>query len=404
MGQTKSYKALETFQNGCVSIYRRSASNSLNYHTRVRVPGIAGYVIRSCKTPDRDDAYRFAMDLYEDLRLKVRAGEAINSPMIDKVIDEFLNSLVSTSPNRFRDINITIGKHFRTYSKGQKMEWLDGPSCLGYFDWRRGQKRYGRKTSENTIHSEAGELLRFLRWCKDRKYLREVPSFKKPSRKDIRRPAFDRNDWNKVIRRANSWINDFDHPSIKRDRTLLWNYSLILINTGIRVGEARTLKWKDIRLEPNSSKGDMNVVFSVYGKTGEREVVARNYEGGVVEYLKRIRTLYDEPSTDDYVFSHPNGTPIKSFKKGFASLVKFAGVEFNSKGDKRTLYSLRHTYATMRLTEGVSVYTLARNMGTSVSMVERFYGQTRTPDQATELNKMREKMPVDGNILEMFDN
>ena len=404
MGQTKSYLALETFQNDCVSIYRRAASNSLNYHTRIRVPGISGYVIKSCKTPDRDDAYRFAMDLYEDLRLKVRAGEAINSPLIEKVIDEFLNSLVSQSPNRFRDINTTIGKHFRTYCKGQKFEWLDSRSCLEYFDWRRGQERYGRKTSENTIHSEAGELLRFLRWCKDRKYLREVPSFAKPSRKDIRRPAFDRNDWNKVIRRANSWINDFDHPSIKRDRTLLWNYSLILINTGIRVGEARTLKWKDIRLEPNGSEGDMNVVFSVYGKTGEREVVARNYEGGVVEYLKRIRALYDEPSPDDYVFSHPNGTPIKSFKRGFSSLVKFAGVEIDSKGDKRTPYSLRHTYATMRLTEGVSVYTLARNMGTSVAMIERFYGQTRTPDQATELNKMREKMPDTGNILEMFDN
>ena len=67
--------------------------------------------------------------------------------------------------------------------------------------------------------------------------------------------------------------------------------------------------------------------------------------------------------------------------------MKFAGVEIDSKGDKRTPYSLRHTYATMRLTEGVSVYTLARNMGTSVAMIERFYGQTRTPDQATELNK-----------------
>jgi integrase len=44
-----------------------------------------------------------------------------------------------------------------------------------------------------------------------------------------------------------------DHPSVIRDRTLLWNYALILVNTGIRVGEARTLCWKDIRIEPSSS-------------------------------------------------------------------------------------------------------------------------------------------------------
>lgn len=57
----------------------------------------------------------------------------------------------------------------------------------------------------------------------------------------------------------------------------------------------------------------------------------------------------------------------------------------------------------MRLTEGVSVYALARNMGTSVAMIERFYGQTRTPEQATELTKMRNDR-ISGNILVLLNN
>ena len=32
--------------------------------------------------------------------------------------------------------------------------------------------------------------------------------------------------------------------------------------------------------------------------------------------------------------------------------------------------SLRHTYATMRIAEGVSVFQLAANMGTSVEMLD----------------------------------
>ena len=83
--------------------------------------------------------------------------------------------------------------------------------------------------------------------------------------------------------------------------------------------------------------------------------------------------------------------------------MRFAGVEFDGVGKKHTIYSLRHTYATMRLTEGVSVYALARNMGTSVAMIELFYGQTRTPDQAAELTKMRDKPKPVGNVLEALD-
>ena len=89
MTTTKSYTDLETFQDGRVIIYRRSSSASQNFHTRIRLKGVTGYVVKSCKTPDRDDAYRFAMDLYENMRVKVLAGEAINAPKASKIIDEF---------------------------------------------------------------------------------------------------------------------------------------------------------------------------------------------------------------------------------------------------------------------------------------------------------------------------
>ena len=55
--------------------------------------------------------------------------------------------------------------------------------------------------------------------------------------------------------------------------------------------------------------------------------------------------------------------PVASFKGGFQRALKEAGVLFASDGKKRVPYSLRHTYATMRLAEGVSVFQLAANMG-----------------------------------------
>jgi integrase len=40
----------------------------------------------------------------------------------------------------------------------------------------------------------------------------------------------------------------------------------------------------------------------------------------------------------------------------------------------RRIYDLRHTYATMSLAAGVSLFSLARRMGTSVDMIDRTYG------------------------------
>jgi hypothetical protein len=40
----------------------------------------------------------------------------------------------------------------------------------------------------------------------------------------------------------------------------------------------------------------------------------------------------------------------------------------------RRIYDLRHTYATFSLAAGVSLFTLARRMGTSVEMIDRTYG------------------------------
>jgi integrase len=179
----------------------------------------------------------------------------------------------------------------------------------------------------------------------------------------------------------------------KRDRIMLVNYVLILANTGIRVGEARALTWADLDSHSNID-GSESVILRVRGKTGARDVVARSLE--IKDYFQRISELRvselgKEPSLTECIFCHPNGKPIHSFKKGFEALIRECGVEFDPSGDRRVIYSLRHTYATFRLQEGVNHYALAQNMGTSVKMLEAFYGHTTNRSMATELMKTSSK-------------
>jgi integrase len=182
---------------------------------------------------------------------------------------------------------------------------------------------------------------------------------------------------------------------IFRDRIMLTNYVLILANTGIRVGETRGLRWMDVDSERVTEGEPSDIILHVSSKTGTREVVARSPD--IKTCFERIwdlrcKEVDGRPPKEEYIFSHKDGTPIQSFKKGFAALVHEAGVEFDRSGDRRTIYSLRHTYATFRLQEGVNHYVLARNMGTSVKMLEQHYGHTSNRAMADELTKHKEKM------------
>jgi len=120
------------------------------------------------------------------------------------------------------------------------------------------------------------------------------------------------------------------------------------------------------------------MVAWVEGKTGPREVVfqpsADNYIRRI--YDMRLEEVEGEVPKDSAVFCHPDGSPIQSFKNSFKSLMKFAEVPFVRNGMARTIYSLRHYYATKRLESETSPFLLAKQMGTSVEMLEKFYGQT----------------------------
>ena len=60
-------------------------------------------------------------------------------------------------------------------------------------------------------------------------------------------------------------------------------------------------------------------------------------------------------------------------------------------GEKRTPYSIRHTYATLRLESGVNIHLLAQQMGTSVAIIERHYGHVKLRDNVEKLAQNRNK-------------
>ena len=75
------------------------------------------------------------------------------------------------------------------------------------------------------------------------------------------------------------------------------------------------------------------------------------------------------------VFRLSDGTVTKNLRQTFKAFLKEKGLLVCPRtGQHRTLYSLRHTYATFALvTDGMEIHTLATQMGTSIQMIEKHY-------------------------------
>jgi integrase len=389
--KTKTELESRTFKEGAIYLFKRADYVKPTWFCRIKVPNSKGYVSCSTKTIDEHQAFAFANDLYNKTFIKVANGHDLHSKRVVLAIQEYVASIEAMGSIKSTMLTrIQFLKHTEKFIGTMRLKEVTGATLSDLNVWMVQNSRYGKMAS-NTVKRYSADVKAFLNWCLDRKYIDALPRFPKQKLESNRRPHFDNKDWAKLTRYLREFVKS-PIGKVVRDRTMLINYVLILANTGIRVGEARTLKWRDLSQIPQAKNSNLppDIALFVRGKTGPRQVVARTPD--VKIYFKRILELREaelgrKPANDDYVFCNRDGTPIGSFKKSFESLMKAAGVETDSHGNKRTIYSLRHTYATFRLNEGVHQFVLAKNMGTSVAMLEKHYGHTSNIASAAELTK-----------------
>ena len=139
-------------------------------------------------------------------------------------------------------------------------------------------------------------------------------------------------EWRTLYTYLRRYVKEAQDKRRHRERFYLQHYILILVNSGIRIGEARHLRWRDISSTKTLS-GQKRLIFTVRGKTGEREVVCNETVKRYVEQLQNFRSEEVKMlNLEEPIFCHPNGRPIGSFKKGFEQALNEAGVLRSSNG------------------------------------------------------------------------
>ena len=146
-------------------------------------------------------------------------------------------------------------------------------------------------------------------------------------------------------------------------------------------------------------------------KTTGTEVVTMPAAYRYYQRLRAAQVKRGYGKDEDYLWmpEYPNrDTMVAVLGRQFRAVVKHAQIQ--SKGEKHTMYSLRHSSIMFRLTLGDSVNTLslARNARTSQAMIDKHYASRLTPMMAVdELHsfkaKPKKKAPEPTKVSEAQD-
>lgn len=415
-----AYQNKHVLRDGRIVLYTRNGGGV--YHVRLSVEGISDYVVKSTKQRSLDRAREVAENLYDDLRYKVRHGEEIGVHSFRTIWDRWLKAHQDTlSFHRRRYITGTATRYLLPFLGSKVVGEINDKLIAQYWTWRisywrseegeakiaaasksrtTAKRPYKQKLgnvaktpSQKSLDMERTVLGQVLGWAYRNGMLNRMPELKPPRIKVgkgvDRRPAFELEEWKALYRFMREWVREGmpeegvapkkgPHELHRWQREMLRNYVMFMASSGLRPNEARQLRWRDVTTH-RDTKGNTYVILHVAPdtKTGARECVPlRN----VPTLIERIRKNAKNTKNDDLIFASQSGDPIENFGKTFKSVLIKSGLLKSRFGQDRTIYSLRHTYATFRIRYGgVNVDALASNMGTSPSIIFRHYRHIPNP-------------------------
>lgn len=380
-------------RGGEVVLYKRV--DSKRWQARFKLKDLKWHRLAT-KQQNLQYAAQTACEAYDRARFLFDANVPISSKRFDVVarlaIDEMEAQIASGNGKSVYNDYITVAKKYLIPFFGNYNLTSIGYEELKKFGtWRI--KTMGRTPVISTITTHNSAMNRVFDTAVERGWIAQaqVPKLKNNGKKGTAREAFSLSDYKSLTSYMPTWIEKGHTAKTNQMRRLLRDYVLVLSNTGIRHGtEAMSLRWRDV--EWITKDGERYLQLTVSGKVGKRTAIARH---NTQDYLRRIQErtpniaqlTFDallKKKLNQKVFVLEDGSETNSLAGTFRILMRDSGLDKDRDvKEKRSLYSLRHTYAHMSILNGsMDVYTLAQQMGTSVKMIEQHYGHLKPAQKA----------------------
>ena len=329
-----------------------------------------------------------AISIFETVKLKI----ANDLPVVKKSFKaialeeiEAIEKLHNISNQTRNDYIYILNNYLIPFFGKYQIDEITDDLINDFASWRVSQM--GRVPAKDTQRYHSTTYNRIIKRAKACGFLnpfKDVPSLPRDGASTKQRSAFTRQEIDKLLDFMAYWDQYKRYGRTERSRQmqiLCRCYLEFLLYTGIRQGtESMPVRWKDLQWHVIGKKRYLRIW--VNGKTGPRYLIARDQLLPSLERLIKWQKLpYKnlnqvlEANLNKLVFVMPEGDQPHGMDGVFQRLMKDSELWIDHTGQKRTLYCLRHTYATFALADGIDIHTLARQMGTSVGMIERHYSK-----------------------------
>lgn len=377
--------------DGKVVLYRRAGSS--RWQARFRRNGESGWDRFATGKDDLEQAKEAARRTFYAIEAKAELGLAIGSRhSFAKVAEEVIADLEVKQQRPIRGSVVAkayifaIRGYLIPFFGKKRIDSIGPPELAEFSAWRRAKLGYEPKKSTVNVHNVALRLV--FKHAYKRKWRGDVPDLENDGVSGDRGSWFEPPEVDKLLAFLENNADAGRKGITKGINRLLWSYVALILATGMRPGtETKNLRWRDLEWFKHED-GKSYCRLRVRGKTGERTLVVANW---AAKHFDRLCLPWDQ-NPDAPIFALPDGSQPKDLHGAFERCLRHPKLNLlcDSAGRARTLYSLRHTYATRAILSGVDLHTLARQMGTSVAMLERHYSHLtpsmRAPILALEVN------------------
>ncbi len=243
--------------------------------------------------------------------------------------------------------------------------------------------------SRSTMLHEIVTLRQVLKTALRQGWIDHVPDVSAPfrtSNKVVHRAWFSPEEYKQLYTATRRNIGTVVSSYHKRLAEQLHDKILFMANTGIRPDEANWLEYRDIEIVEDDATGETILEIEVRGKRGVG--YCKSTTGAVRPFQRMVERNQPEPTDRLFPVDH---------KKQFNRILEQEGLKEDRQGNRRTLYSLRHSYISFRLLEGADIYQIAKNCRTSVEMIEKHYAvhlKNSLDAAAINVRKPRKPNPV----------
>lgn len=338
------------------------------------------YYVKSTQETNLKTAIKLAQEAYDRLRFH---HEQTGIPVHDRTWDDATKGMLEEQKVRMA-VGERAANHLNNYEvklrvldrffSGKSLHSINADLLEQYKAWRINQSRDNKKFFRNkvismkTLHQDFIVIRQTLKFARRKAWIGALPDQPQIPVKAVARPWFSREEYRKLLAVSKERIKRSTNPNEGLARQELHDYIVFLAHTGVRIGESLGILRKDIKMWEGNSHGEKDRCFiRVKGKTGPRECIGMFGAVRVVERIDKRRS----PSPNDKLF--PNHNP-----RQFVALLNEAGLRYNEDGQRRDLKSLRHTFIMFRILEGVDVFLISTNCGTSVKIISQHYGKHLT--------------------------